>query len=215
MSDFGDDSDHGAGGVRYIKYDDETTAQNVPIHTVNINKPHPCGIAIFEHPIHKMPCMYVSYPLADEKSILWVENLFEPKNVLIKYHIGANHHDCDINADGPYHVAHAVGARCVSSIGSSAFFIQTGRIKYIMDISSQEYGLPRWMKILRDCIQHPFGFIDEYQKSYLNKVQFELYYKPIRYPTDQQIQQNIEKINTGTKLLLEMAEQRQQTIIKQ
>eukprot|EP01083_Nonionella_stella_P124638 376499_1 len=80
----------------------------------------------------------------------------------------------------------------------SSFIVFPDRIKVCMDVSSADHGLAKWMRILREKIQEPFGLIDEYQQQALSKPQFQEYVQRVRYPRYEDTLSNINKLFHGT-----------------
>ncbi len=150
VADFGDNDVIDNSGVYMISFNQYSNGPT--FSTINIPKQHPFGLALVPTPHDNIPRLYVSYPNEDEKQLLLIKNPFDSDSSSIEYQIGCNQHKYGVHTDGPYWCASVVGVRSLCAIGSSVLIVMPDRLKYAMDVSNEEYGLPGFCKILRENI---------------------------------------------------------------
>eukprot|EP01084_Bolivina_argentea_P121751 215763_1 len=200
VADFGNDDNSMTGtrgGVRYIHREETESMDTDDAWQVDtmfcVHKNHPFGVSMDIN-----GKLHVSYPNEMAGNIVIVSNPFDTENAQIEYEIGLSQEQASIKTDGPYKFASVMGARSICCIGTSSFVVFPDKIKYIMDVSSLEYGLPKWNKLVRENVQQPFGIIDEQQKKLLSNTDFVDYVQNICSPNMDQTTQNIVKLNAAT-----------------
>ncbi len=159
VTDWGDNEVIDNSGIIMISFSKYSNGPT--FSTINTPKQRPFGLALVPTPHDKVPRLYVSYPKEKDKQLLLIKNPFDSDNMSIEYEIGCDHNKYGAHTDGPYWCASVVGVRSLCSIGSSVIMVMPDRVKYTMDVSSNEYGLPGFCKLLRENIQEPFGFVDQ------------------------------------------------------
>lgn len=149
------------GGVRSL-------TSSLDIRTIQcIYKSHPWGVAL-----DVLNRLHVTFPLENGENLLIILDPFGEREA-IQHAIGVPEVDDEgCTADGPMTCASLLGARGIDTLGTGSFITFGDRVKYIQDFTSEDRGLPKWIKVLRENIQEPLGVIDPSMSHFSRRARF-------------------------------------------